>query len=58
MAFLKVVVLFPRATQEYARALYEAAKLYDELGQAEKAAALRGELKVRCPQSKWARLVN
>ncbi len=52
---LRVAVLYSTVRDEYAKALYLAAKCFDELGQKARAKKLRDELKKRCPGFKPGR---
>jgi tetratricopeptide (TPR) repeat protein len=54
--YLHVVMLYPGAGEEYATALYKAAKLQKQLGNPSAARGLKDELKRCCPGSRWAKM--
>jgi len=55
LAYLRVVVQFAGVPRSYPKSLYQAAAIYEKTGRKEAAAALRRELKNRCPSSEWTK---
>ena len=53
LQYLRVIVLYPDVREQRARALYFAAKCWDELREDKKAAKLRQELALQYPNSTW-----
>ncbi|MEM8947016.1 MAG: tetratricopeptide repeat protein [Planctomycetota bacterium] len=54
LAFLHVDLLFRSATAEHARALYELSRLWNDLGQGDRARDAKQRLKEEYPGSRWA----
>lgn len=53
LAFLHVELLFAKNKELHARALYNLVQLWNELGQPDRAAAVRKNLKTNYPDSSW-----